>query len=431
MGASYKHITSRIGTVIAADGTGDLQVCFGSSQKSKYWYFVTNAANINKWARFKPFIKNASYTDHYDDNNSARRAGAASVNYGLSAPSAQADFRNTMGVSWPYANPSGGSSEPLRVQDFEGYNGEAAAPVDPPGAIDISLSSGASLSFGAYLAPTPAGGDTMSWEDLPASVGNYNLCVIFSKDANFSNTSGNLIAKTSTDKIGTSGLVLDITNSELEQLRSSNFKYYYIVGRSTALNGLQDPGTNSATYLALPAPNDSNDLKNTITIRAAAVASVTISKYATAQSPSRANQFFPASPYVGPESTPYDPDDYLLQSTAPYWFHLALDITAGSSAFTIGNAKLALSQTFNSGSGFSTPVNCTLYNSSFSQQTQITIPAGTTQTVYLVAAAPLLGLNQDGSRGGAAANQYFSTRVKIYNGNTMIDQSNEIRVRNY
>ena len=429
MGASFKHITSRIGTVIAADGTGDLQVCFGSSQKSKYWYFVTNAANINKWARFKPFRTNASYNDHYDSTNSARLAAAAAVNYGLSAPSGQSNFLNTMGNSWPYANPRGTSyNEPLRVQDFEGYNGDAAAPVDPPGAIDISLSSGASFSFGAYIAHTQAGGDTIAWEDLPASVGNYYLCVIFSKNANFT---GDLLAKTSSQKISNTGLTLDITHSELEQLRNSGYGYYYIVARSVTLSGLVSPGTNSATYLALPAPNDSNDLKNTITIRAAAVASVTISKYATAESPTRALQFFSASNYVGPESTPYDPSDYLLQSTAPYWFHLALDITAGSSAFTIGNAKLALSQTFNSGSGFSTPVNCTLYNSSFSQQTQITIPAGTTQTVYLVAAAPLLGLNQDGTRGGAAADQYFATRVKVYNGNTMIDQSNEIRVRNY
>lgn len=437
MGASFKHITNRISKKLGVSGDGDLQVCFGSSEKGQYWYFVTNAPNIWKWARFKPFRKNAAYADHYDDTNSARLAGAASVNYGLSAPSVSAAGRPLQTLSsgyntWVYANPRGtGYNEPLRVQDFEGYNGEATPPVNPPGDITIQISSSSSFSFGAYVSHNVAGGDAIAWGDLPASVGNYYLCVIFGKADLTESYSGTLLAKTSSQKINTNGLVLDITHNELESLRTSGYNHYYLVARSAALSGLVDPGTNTATYLALPSQHNSTDLKGAFNIQAAAITSLTIASVATMASPTSATRFANATNFIGPESATPTQSQYMKTGTEPYYLHVGLSVTAGGSNVTILNPKITLTQTFMSGSGFTRKVSCTLYDSSFTQKTQVVIPAGQTQTIYLVASAPILSLTAQGTQETGATNQRFGTTVRIYNGDTLIDATNTLRVRNY
>lgn len=429
MSATYKHIPGHIGKKLGPNADGDLQVCFGSNQMGQSWYFITNASAINKWARYKPFRhpNGANYSDHYDDLNSARLAAAASVNYGLSAPAAQQNFLNTFGSVWSY-NPCI-NGDPLETWDFEGYNGEALPPVDTIGNIDAYLSSGSGFSFTSYIRHQPSGGDTITWADLPASVGNYYLCVIFSKTSDFS---GALLAKTSTQAISDNGLALDITQSELEQLYNNGYKYYYLVARSAQLSGLQDPGTNSAYYLGLPSATNASDLKGDFTIHAAAVASIVIVGINKSQNPGSPFRYISASPYIGPESIPEVETDYFNYDSAPYYIHFKLEITAGSAAFTVGNPKVALSRTFFSGTGFSTPVSCDLYDSSYSQVSQVTIPAGQTDTVYLVAPSALFSLDSSGSQqSGAATGQHFSAIVKFYNGNTLVDQTNELRVRNH
>jgi len=401
--------------------TGDVgQLCGDVDENGQ----ALNPPKINKWARFKPV--------GYNKRGVLTEQERASVNYGLSAPNARQNFLDTLSSPynvWTYAPPQGGSAnQPYRVLDFDGYRSDAPPPVDPPGDIDISISTTAAFSFGAYISHNLSGGDAISWEDLPASVGNYYLCVIFAKNSDFS---GDLLAKTSEQTINDDGLVLDISNSELTTLSNGGYGYYYLVARSVQLNGLQAPSTNTANYLALPCAGTSNNLKGKFTIRAAAVASIIITKFSPIASPTRALNFLPAADYIGPESATPVQSEYANYSSEPYYLHLALDVTAGGSNLTILNPKLSLSQTFFSGSGFSTLIGCTLYDSSFTQQTQVVIPAGTTQTIYLVAASPLLSLNQGGSQSSGASNQRFSTMVRVYNGNTLIDATNEIRVRNY
>lgn len=446
MAATLNHITNRISKKLGVNADGDLQVCFGSSQTSQYWYFVTNAANINKWARFKPFRhpSGANYFDHYDDNASTRKAAAASVNYGLSAPQPQQNFLNTFGNEWTYDHCQSGDQ--MESWDFEGYNGDASAPVSSPGNIDVYLSSGADFSFGAYIAPAVSGGDTISWDDLPGaigsgqniSVGNCYLCVIFSKTSDFANTTGNLIAKTSAQVISNSGLTLDITYSELQQLYANGYKYYYIVARTAQLSGLQDPATNSAYYVGLPSANNTNDLKGEFTIHAAAVASILIVGVNRSQNPGGAARFVSAANFLGPESiTPQDSEYFnyepaLTPPPPPYYIHFKLEVTAGSAALTIGNPRVALSQTFFSANGYSNPVSCDLYDDTYTQRTQITIAANQTATIYLVASSALFSLAQNGHQESSfASDQHFSAIVKFYNGSTLIDQGNEFRVRNY
>lgn len=435
MGATRNHITNRIETKLGVNADGDLQVCFGSTQMSLMWFFIDNAAAINKWARFRwfPHPNGEFYNDHYDDQNSDRLAAAASVNYGLTAPAAQQNFASTFGNSWGCAVCT--ASDPMESWDFEGYNGEALPPVDTIGNIDAYLSSGSGFSFTSYIRHQPSGGDTITWADLPASVGNYYLCVIFSKTSDFS---GALLAKTSTQAISDNGLALDITQAELEQLYNGGYKYYYLVARSAQLSGLQDPAANSAYYLGLPSANNTNDVKGNFTIHAAAVASVLIVGVNRSQTPGSAARFLSASPYIGPESFPAVETDYFsyvpgsTPPPPPYYIHFKLEVTAGSAAFTVGTPKVALSQTFFSGAGFSTPVLCDLYDDGYNQVSQVTVPAGTTKIVYLVAPSALFSLDASGSQqSGAAPDQYFSAIVRFYNGNVLMDQSNEFRVRNY
>ena len=425
-----------MGRVIAADGQGDLQVMFQSSQMSKAWYFdPTRNTRINKWSAYKPFRYNGRFPDLFTDNNSARRAAAQSVNFGLKAPTArQNDFTLTFGDVWTYDYPQQ-NIDPLRTQDFEGYWDGAPAPVNAIGDLDVYESYG-DFDFGAYIYQNiGGGGEQIAWQDLP-SIGSYYLCAIFSTTSDF--TSGNLIAKTAQTTISQGGTALVITAAELSQLRSIGYKYYYLVARSVALpSGLQAPNTNSAYYIALPCPNNSNEVKGEFDIHAAPSAIINLVQVCNVESPTRAIQFFDTTgsgySYIGPSSIGEPDTDYFPVPNHPYWLHVCIEVQAGAAAISIGaQAKIRLSQTFNSATGFSTSVNCDVRDENFNAVTQVTIPANTTKRVYLIASGPILGLDQDGRRGGAVStNERFATRVFIYQNSTLIDGNTDLRVRNY
>lgn len=421
---------SNIGVALGANGRGDLQICFRTSRMNKSWFFIDNAANINKWARYKPFRYNGYFPDLFTDPNSARLAAAASVNYGLAAPAPQQDFKNTFGNIWSYTNPRGSAyNEPMRVQDFDGYYDLAAAPVDAIGDLDVYETAG-DFDFSTYIKQNIAGGEAISWDDL-AAIKDYYLCAIFSTTSDFS--SGNLLAKTAASTFDQGGTALVITAAELATLRSNGYGYYYLVARSSALSGLQNPGTTSAYYIAMPAPHSSNELKGEFNIHASATALVTIASVSNVASPTRALDFLNASPYVGSESIGEPDTDFFAVPTHPYWLHFGLDIRAGSAAVTIGSvAKIRLTQTFNSPTGFSNPISCDVRDEDFNAVSQVTIPAGQTKRVYLIASGPLLGLTQNGAQGGPVTdNIRFSTGVELYQNSTLIDRNTLLRVRNF
>lgn len=77
---------------------------------------------INKWARNKP-IKHPNLGILTD-------AQRMEKNFGLVAPQSFVDSPSDLKCSeWTYAPPTGGSSEPLRMRDFNGYNHKAAVPI--------------------------------------------------------------------------------------------------------------------------------------------------------------------------------------------------------------------------------------------------------------------------------------------------------------
>lgn len=415
MGHSGSVINSTGGVKMLAD----IQAVLGAS--SDHLKDLCLASNINKWAKFKPV--------RYNSVKALTEAQRASVNYGLAAPSTRTTPAATLSDTWGYNRPRGGSlNEWYRVLDFEGYNHNALPPCSSIGDIDIYLAQQTSFSFGGYIAHPAAGGDTITWSELPASIGGYYLCVVFSTGANLT---GTLIAKTSVQTLSSSGIVLDLDQSELEALRAGGYQYYYLCGRSAALSTLTIPTSSSANYLALPtATSPSVDVYGAFTIHAAPVSNIIIATVSTVATPSRWQVFLSAEPYRGAESIDAGNDDYLLVGVnGLYYIHFGLDVTAGGTNLSLSSCAVTLRPTFYAPNGFTTPRSVTLRNSYFAEQTQITIPAGQTQRVYFVASVPLLSLNSSGQQQTGASNQHFDVTVNFY-ANSVLIATDNIRVRN-
>lgn len=90
--------------------------------------FFTKAANINKWARYKPesYPQDAAMSEHERKLN----------NFGFDVSSMAGIVVPTLiemarsGNTWKYILPSGGKNSPFRLGDFRGYNTEAKPPFD-------------------------------------------------------------------------------------------------------------------------------------------------------------------------------------------------------------------------------------------------------------------------------------------------------------
>lgn len=203
MGATRNHITNRLGKKLGQNADGDLQVCFASSKRSHYWFFVTNAANINKWSPRKPFRVNMRFRDHYDDANSQRLAQLKLANYGLSIPAIPYSDINSMvaGMAnndWVYLNPRGTAyNEPLRAQDFESYDGEAPAPIYPIQSITDLTSAESTMSAGLGFGRNIAAQGYITLDDLHInghSISDnfgewyFGICLYYSNTVRYAST---------------------------------------------------------------------------------------------------------------------------------------------------------------------------------------------------------------------------------------------------
>lgn len=109
----------------------------GGSVSNDCLMFFTDAANIRIWAKYKPFKypKNFNVTDN---ERSSRNWGLSNVPYWDNV-NYMADYvRNGSPLAgncdtpyFAYIPPVGGTSEPLRLEDFRGYYTEAVQPYLP------------------------------------------------------------------------------------------------------------------------------------------------------------------------------------------------------------------------------------------------------------------------------------------------------------
>lgn len=430
------HVPARMGVKIGANGQGELEEIFGvSTHKNHAWFF--SDAPINIWAKFKPFIPASGdgiYEDHFTaadgtpNTSGDRYVAAAAANFGLTAPANRSTPAATLTDSWVYTRPVQGQN-PLRALDFEYYYHHAPSPiVGPIGDIEIIRSQDVSFDFTSYIGQSISGADSITWGDLTGSVGNMYLCAVFAKN---SGMTGTLLMKTSSQKLK-DGATLELTTADLTALRT--FSHYYLCARSVAKTNLLDSET-SASYRLLPTDNGASDVLGQFTVRTTSVASITIDSVATGTASPTSSSFVSAANFIGPEpATPSQSQYFKTKTTgvAYHYLHLKLIVVGGTGGVNLSNLAISLSHTYFSENGFRSQINCSMKDSNFNAISSLSVPAGTTKTFYLIVSAPILSLDaKEIQNTGDNGNQRFSTRINLYQNGVQIDNTNELRVRNY
>ena len=131
-----------MGTAIAPDNTGDLQVIFGTSQKNKAWFFET--ADINVFSKDKPFVYAQEVFALDSTGKAARREAARKTRYGFAVQNGH--IAPSAGVTWAYTRPNGNLlTQPRRTDDFEGYYKLAPCPFKIE--VDVRKGTGAYASI--------------------------------------------------------------------------------------------------------------------------------------------------------------------------------------------------------------------------------------------------------------------------------------------
>lgn len=114
-----------MGTAIAPDNTGDLQVIFGTSQKEKSWFFET--ADIDVFSIHKPFVYPQEVFNLDAAGAAARLTAARMTRFGFTVENGH--IAPSAGNTWVYTRPNGNLlTQPRRTDDFEGYYHKAPCP---------------------------------------------------------------------------------------------------------------------------------------------------------------------------------------------------------------------------------------------------------------------------------------------------------------
>ena len=132
----------------------DVQKCLGISN-SDLGGIITNAANINKWAKFKPVIwPNINTVGGWDFTNHKWGSGAewwradglcgfsTSVATEFGSPTTSGSFAYKLvngQLGWTYVKPTGGSASPFRLIDFAQYYHQAIQPYGEIGNTTIHI----------------------------------------------------------------------------------------------------------------------------------------------------------------------------------------------------------------------------------------------------------------------------------------------------
>jgi len=381
-------------TKIAANGNGDLQVALERRNIQSEIQLVgdVNAQGgpvdkIKLWAKFKPF-KSSTINYPFDPTQTTpelrspeRTADRVAANYGLSAPATATSVAGVFGSGWTYNKPVVGT-DPLRALDFDGYDTNASAPARPKGNITVYRAYQSSYIF-TDIVRSGSSDYAIGLAEL-VSLKEYYLCVGFATSADFS--TGTVIYKTSSSKIKNLSSVtnqITISSDDLTQLKDNGYKYYFLCAASSAKTDLTAASL-STPFLALPADNAS-DMTGSFTIDTT-IARVSASAYSQVASPTGDASFS-----VNPRT---------VMSCPPYYCHIKATITAYDDhpvTLTQSNLSLSIRGTFHGANVQPPSMTPTLYDSTFTQKTSITIPAGTTTTVYLVIPAQILALNSSGN----------------------------------
>jgi len=135
-----------MGTAIAPDNTGDLQVIFGTSQKEKSWFFET--ADIDVFSIHKPFVYPQEVFNLDAAGAAARLTAARMTRFGFAVENGH--IAPSAGETWVYTRPNGNLlTQPRRTDDFEGYYHKAPCPFKIEA--EVRKGTGAYASIKGYI----------------------------------------------------------------------------------------------------------------------------------------------------------------------------------------------------------------------------------------------------------------------------------------
>lgn len=217
--------------------------------------------NINKWAKYKPVVKNIiDITGQLDANknwlSSATWWKGTNSNCGITYTSyttvaaARTAIINKTAI-WSYTKPSGGSSSPYRLTDFNQYDHNALPPCTGTSAPDAYLRAGAEWKVIAI--PTMDTGLNLRLNHIGNFANYYYLVAVF-------DGSGNLkFLQTSSKKVGqyTDGESIEISvpfnnGSYGYQGKLSENGTYYAFMMLSSVSYNCATSAQSGTYVPLP-----------------------------------------------------------------------------------------------------------------------------------------------------------------------------------
>lgn len=247
------------GIVTAPVSFADVNSVLGTSHTSLGLLCTDN--NIKMWAKYKPVVKNLISTiDQLDSNKQWKdtatwwkgtnsNCGITYTSYTTVAAARTAIINKT--AIWSYTKPSGGSSSPYRLTDFNQYDHNALPPCTGTSAPDAYLRAGAEWKVIAI--PTMATGLNLRLNNVGNFVNYYYLVAVF-------DGSGNLkFLQTSSKKVGqyTDGESIEITvpynnGSYGYQGKLSENGIYYAFMMLSSVSYNCATSAQSGTYVPLP-----------------------------------------------------------------------------------------------------------------------------------------------------------------------------------
>lgn len=215
----------------------------------------------NMWARRKP-VAVASLRPITDEQRRHADYGLRKPDGGEAAMPTDAEWRRRV---WTYAPPAGGSAQPFRLSDWDGYDPDARPPVSTPGLLSVTPVDTAARRF--VFGPAASGvasSSDLRLTDLEALDDFYPCLVLLWTGADGTTQ---LRARTGSRTFGqtASGTLIgapavSITTTELRSLGTASL-HYFMCACSELQTGLAWP--RAGRYLVLPS---ARPLMDTITI---------------------------------------------------------------------------------------------------------------------------------------------------------------------
>lgn len=231
------------GTITAPISASDPYNCMGVGKTSSGYdvgYICKNShGKINKWSRHKP-VKFNKITELSD-------ADFKSVNFGLTMPTPVGQNWETAinNAQYVYNPPTGGSSEPFRLTDFNYYRTTTIPPCKAAQDIKFDTTTGETFNFSLNLNHYGHDDYNIGIDEIP-NLSSYYLAVILKYDDGRGHTYN--LWKTASSPL--SGGSYTVTFTNLDNVTMHNIKYY-LCGASRAQNE-QTTAISYVDFIGLP-----------------------------------------------------------------------------------------------------------------------------------------------------------------------------------